>query len=245
MKALDSAAEVAVTPSISGLPSDFEMVPHRALRQNVVASLLKAIFRGQIGEGDWLNAQKLAAKLGVSATPVREALVEMTTIGVVATRHNRGFVARPFGPVQLRDIYHLRQVLEQEAARCAAGKIPAEILTDLQSEMLKLASETKDSQWSQQAMASDRKLHKLIADHCGSQRLAEEIIRYNILMQAIRDVVGDQSRAQQRALPEHLAIIQSLLDDNPGAAGASMARHIQSTAEAVESALFPSGRSLQ
>ena len=77
MKIMDSTPEVVSTTPLPNLTPQFEIVPHRALRQNVVASLLKAIFRGQIGEGDWLNAQKLAANLGVSATPVREALGEL------------------------------------------------------------------------------------------------------------------------------------------------------------------------
>jgi DNA-binding GntR family transcriptional regulator len=217
----------------------FDPVPQQALRQSVSASLLKAIFKGQISEGDWLNAQKLAEKLGVSATPVREALVELTTLGIVETLHNRGCVSRPFGPAQLRDIYVLRRLLESETARCACGKIPREALENLQTEMSDLLGKSNQPDWSDAAMALDRQLHQLIAENCGSQRLAEEIARYDNLIQTIRDIVGDQSRAQQRALPEHLIIIEALLANNPEKAAAAMSKHIESTAEAVEKALFP------
>ena len=50
--------------------------------------------------------------MGISATPIREALVELESIGVVQFVHNRGTIVKPFGPQQLREIYHLRRVLE-------------------------------------------------------------------------------------------------------------------------------------
>lgn len=216
----------------------FGRLPQRALRRNVIASLLTAIFKGQLREGDWLNAQQLAAQFGVSATPVREALVEMAAVGIVEMQHNRGTVVRPFGPVQLQDIYHLRRVLETEATRCACGQIPAETLTELKREMTELLGNRRAANWSDRAMKSDRQLHELIAKHCGSQRLAEEIARYHTLIQCIRDAVGNQSAAQQRALTEHLAIIQPLVKGQAERAAAAMAGHIQNTADRVEAALF-------
>src|SRR3989304_1469431 len=81
-------------------------------RQNLTQTLLTAVFRGQIPEGEWLNAQKLAAEFGVSATPVREALLELAAVGLVEMQHNRGTVVRPFKARELRDIYHLRAILE-------------------------------------------------------------------------------------------------------------------------------------
>lgn len=223
----------------------FKLVPQRALRQNVVVSLLSAIFRGQLREGDWLNAQRLAEQLGVSATPVREAMVELATIGIVEIRHNRGTVVRSFGRVQLRDIYHLRRVLETEATLCACGNIPFEALEKLKQEITELHNNSdRAADWSAGYMASDRRLHELIAIRSGNRRLAEEIGRYNTLVQCIRDIVGNQSHAQQRALFEHLEIIQALLEKSPDRAATAMAKHIQSSTSVVEEALFPEAVSI-
>jgi DNA-binding GntR family transcriptional regulator len=222
-------------------PPGFLLVPQQALRQNVVASLLRAIFSGQLREGESLNAQRLAAQLGVSATPVREAMVELATVSIVETRHNRGTIVRLFGVIQLRDIYHLRRVLETEATLCACGKIPSEALEKLKQEMTELHSNTSNqtAEWSAAYMASDRRLHKVIAQHSGSQRLMEEIGRYDTLVQSIREIVGNQRHAQQSALLEHSEIIQALLDKRPACAAAAMAKHVQSSAQVVEEALFP------
>ncbi len=217
----------------------FLPLPQKALRRNAVASLLTAIFKGQLKAGDWLNAQKLAEQFGISATPVREALVELAGVGIVEMQHNRGTTVRPFGPVQLQDIYRLRRVLETEAARSACGHIPVETLTTLRQEMTELLDNRKAAHWPDRAMKSDRDLHDLVAKHCGSQRLAEEIKRYNTLIQCIRDVVGNQSSAQQRALTEHLEIIEPLVKGDAQSAADAMSRHIRHTANRIEAALFP------
>jgi DNA-binding GntR family transcriptional regulator len=238
MRTEDEASGSALPPTETDPLPFFNPLPRRAIRQVLVGSLLNAIFKGRLKEGDWLNTQKLAEQFGVSATPVREALVEMAAIGIVEMQHNRGTVVRPFGPVQLQDIYHLRRVLESEATRCVCGRIPVETLTELRVELTDLLDNRRAASWSDRAMKSDRKLHELVAKYCGSQRLAEEIMRYNTLIQCIRDVVGNERSAQQRALTEHLEIIHPLLGGQADDAADAMARHIQSTADRVESALF-------
>ena len=204
----------------------------------MVDSLLAAIFRGQLREGQWLNTQKLAAQLGVSGTPVREALVELATIGLVEMQHNLGTVTRRFGPLELEEIYHLRAVLEAEAARCACGRILPADLEPLKAEMTALLR-ARGSAWSERAIAADRALHALVARHCGSRRLTEEISRYNTLVQSLREVVGNRSHAQEKGLREHLEIVKALLQKQPARAAQAMRKHVLSTAESVRQALFP------
>ena len=102
--------------------------------------------------------------------------------------------------------------------------------------------EHRSRDWSQREMNSDRKLHDFIANGCGNARLTREIERYGTLMQAIRDVVGDRRQAQERAVEEHLVIINALLDEDPDRAAHAMARHIEYTAEVVSTTLFPPKR---
>lgn len=209
------------------------------LRQNVASSLLASIFRSDIRSGDRLAAQTLANQLGVSATPVREALVELASIGVVEMQANRGAVCVPFGPRELREIYDLRRILEVEATRLACGRIADEKLRDLRIEMAKLA-ERKTANWSQLAMLLDTELHGMIQSHCGSKRLAYELDRYQGLIGAIRHVVGDRFSVQVRAVEQHIEIIDGLVDHDPDRACDAMARHIDATVRGVERAMFMS-----
>jgi len=211
-----------------------------ALRHDVVSRLVASIFRGEYPAGTRLIIRQLAEQFGISATPIREALVELEAIGMVQFAHNRGAIVRPFGRQQLQEIYHLRRILEVEATRCACGRIPREDLASLRHDVKQLLDAHGDEspQWSQGAMATDQKLHKLIAVHCGEARLADEINRYNTLMQTIREIVANRRQAQQRALSDHLLILDALLAIDAEKAAAAMGRHIDSTLRAAETVMF-------
>ena len=83
-----------------------------ARRDRVVKSVLHAIFSGEVVGGDRLVEEELAMRLGVSRTPIREALRELAAIGVIWLKPNHGAMVRPFGPTQLLEIYHMRRLLE-------------------------------------------------------------------------------------------------------------------------------------
>jgi DNA-binding GntR family transcriptional regulator len=215
-----------------------ENLSHGALRHQVVQRLLNAIFLGDLPSGTRLIVMKLAAHFGLSSTPVREALVELEAVGIIHFEHNRGAVVKPFGPDQLREIYQMRRILEAEAARAACGNIDKSTLKNMRREMQQLLEARHDRHWAEQEMDTDRQLHSLIASSCGSERLAQEIHRYDTLVQTLRDVIGRERRAQESALAEHIAIIGDLLSDDSEAASAAMARHIDQAAESISAVLF-------
>ncbi|MBN2296492.1 MAG: GntR family transcriptional regulator [Pirellulales bacterium] len=213
-------------------------MPRNALRHEVTRRLLWAVFRGELPLGTRLVAQTLAKQFGISATPVREALLEMETIGMVEFPHNRGAVVKPWGRRQVREVYHLRRILESEATRCACGRINPETLNSIKAEMTELLQRDQNQAWTDDAMVVDQQLHNIIIKDCDNDRLMDEVNRYNVLIQAIREVVGNQQETQTQAILEHLAIIDALLAKEPEVAAAQMARHINSTAKSIESIMF-------
>ena len=220
--------------STTNLPGSFSLVPRGNIREVVVQRILTAVIRGEFPIGHRMVIQNLAEQFGVSATPVREALVELASIGIVENLPNRGSVMREFGATQIREIYQLRRILEVEAVRTACGKIEPRLLTELAEEFDTIAKETRDASWSQKAMALDIRLHSLIAAHCGSVRLQDELRRYNTLIQAIREVVDNESQAQEIALSDHAAIIKALQKNDCDKAALEMEQHLRNTASLVE-----------
>lgn len=217
---------------------------HGRKRQAVAQRLLAAVFDGSLPPESRLRVEHLAAEFGVSVTPIREALVELAGIGIVELQPNRGAVLRPFGSVQLREICHLRRVLESEAARCACGRIAPVALRGLADELRRLVAAPRSAQWSAETRRLDSELHELIASSCGNERLADEIGRYRVLFRTLRDArhqhrqaKSDYSRMDENA--EHLAILETLLADDAAQAAAAMARHIDASAEALGRELFP------
>lgn len=211
----------------------------RALRHEVARCLLLEIFRGNLPAGTRLITQKLSKQLGVSATPLREALVELEAIGMVDISHNRGAVAAAFGPAELRGIYQVRRVLESEAARCACGHIDRNLLESFRAEMREHAGRrVKSAAWLRSAMAFDARFHAAIAEACQSPRLAREIDRYALLMQTISEAIGNEYRSKEDGIREHLEIIDALLAEDADGAARAMTRHIDATASRALGVMF-------
>jgi DNA-binding GntR family transcriptional regulator len=209
-----------------------------ALRHELAKRLLIEIFQGKMPEGTRLIAMNLAARFGVSSTPVREALFELEASEVIEVIHNRGAVVKRFGREELREIFHMRRLIESEAARLACPRIDMETLDGLRRKLTELHKRRGDAQSYELEMVVDRELHALIAASCGSARLAKEFQRYNMLVEGLRNVVGNQRQAVREAVTTHLAIVDAMLARDPGAAAAAMAQHIEQAGRSAELTIF-------
>ncbi len=168
--------------------------------------------------------------------------MEIANLGLVELLPNRGAIVRPFGPREVREISQVRRLLESEAARCASGRIPPAELSSLAQELNRLESLPKDEIWDRDARAADNRLHGLIAESCGSSRLAAEIDRYLVLFRSLRDLCHlrdawtNYSRAND--VPQHQAIVAPLLESDADGAAGAMARHIDSATLTLEEVIF-------
>ena len=107
-------------------------------RPTVLDRLRHLILVGEYGPGDRLVEERVAARVGVSRTPVRQALAMLEAEGLVEMTANKGAVVPSFGAEEVWDVYDLRAVLEGHAARRAAVSIQEEELSrlgDLTGEM--------------------------------------------------------------------------------------------------------------
>jgi DNA-binding GntR family transcriptional regulator len=220
-------------------------VEHGSRRSRVAARLLADIFSGERKANERVRVGALARQLGVSATPAREALVELAGTGVVELLPRRGALIRPFGPQQLREICHLRRILEAEAARCACGRIAPVELKTLIKALSGLIRAPRNADWSAETRALDTRLHDLITAHCGNERLTHELGRYRILYRTLRDLhhqrkaEANYSRMGENA--EHLAVARALAKGDAAGAADAMSRHLNEAAVVLERALFERG----
>jgi len=210
---------------------------HGLRRQTIVHAILHGIFDGRYHSGQRLVVQKLADEFGVSPTPIREALVELSGIGVVDLLPNRGAVVRQVSRDDVAELCQIRRVLEAEAARSACGRVNPAELQALIEELRRLVEHGRSAsldggRFIELTRAADSRLHDLIANACGSKRLAEAIGRFKMLFRAFRDVGyirfeerNDFTRMAEEN-EEHLAIAEALLSGDGKAASKSMAKHI-------------------
>src|SRR5262245_36015094 len=224
---------------------------HGKRRQTIVESLLADIFQGRLRAGQRLVTEQLARRLGVSHTPIREALIELAGIGIVDLYPNRGAVVRAVTARDVHEVCQVRRILECAATRSACGRIDLRELHRLAEEIRSLMAArnplpdsrgssngraSSNAQFIQQARVLDSRLHDLIAESCGNAHLASELSRLKTLFRAFRDVAWehDQARNDYHRIAEegdeHLAIVEALLDGDGKAAAQAMASHIRSGA---------------
>ncbi len=208
---------------------------HGQRRQAIVETLLTEVFQGRIRAGEHLVMDDLSQRLGVSPTPIREALITLAGIGIVDFSPNRGAVVRRFTANDIREICQVRRALECEATRLSCGRIELAELHDLADEFRRVAAAKRlSARFIENARRLDSRLHDLIADSCGNRFLAQELGRLKLLFRAIRDVSWEREKANADChrcadeAREHLAIVEALLANEPKTAARAMARHIHS-----------------
>src|SRR5688572_18458476 len=202
--------------------------PRSTLRSELVSKILSSIFSGELPGGGRLIEEEVAEKLGVSRTPVREALGELASIGVIQLRPNHGAMVRPFGPAQLIEIYHVRRILEVEATRMAAAHIDPNAIREFREDTQRLlAKNDRSPTWTEDALALDQRFHELISRSSGSERLAEEIGKYRNLVVSVGNAVGNKLHAHDQNMSEHTAVMDHLLAGRANEAADAMGRHIE------------------
>ncbi len=196
------------------------------------ATIRRAIITGELRSGDTLQEAKLAEKIGVSRTPVREALARLSTEGlVVLERYRRGYVAH-FSSKDVEEIFRLRAVLEAHAAGRAATRISAlgiDRLEALESEMEEVFGRLG---WHAHLESFDElntEFHMVIARAADSQRL-ELILASSLELPAsifnvYAEPVEDRTR---RTHVQHHEILAALRMRNADWAAAAMSAHLLS-----------------
>ena len=209
--------------------------PQRAGKAHVVSGVIHGLLQGRWRGGERLTEEAVAQIFAVSRTPVREGLLELAAMGMVQLRRNCGAVLQPFGPKQLSEIYAVRTLLEVEAARLAAVHIPASLVDTLLLDFERLKKEKRpDEGWK-----FDQLLHTTIATQSGNVRLAAEINRYTLLVQTMREAVGEVlSGIQSKSIKEHLEILECLGQRDATGASEAMKRHLDQAERSALAAVY-------
>lgn len=150
-----------------GLPSISAAVERAPLRTKVRRVVQRAILQGTLAPGGDVNEAALAAKLGVSRTPLREALLGLEAEGYLESAAGRGFSVAPLTERDVEEIYPVLWTLEGLALRLSAPPKTATMkrLSELNEELEAAARS------SQKALTLDRKWHELLLSGCSNRQL--------------------------------------------------------------------------
>ena len=196
----------------------------RALYEEVAELMRQKIFTRELEPGSWIDELKLAEQLGISRTPMREALKVLAAEGLVTMKVRRGAYVTEVSDKDLRDVYHLLALLESDAAGVVAKDGSDEqhqALQDLHQQLCAAVEDRErffelneqfhvqllaaaDNRWRQQMVTDLRKVMKLNRHHSlfKTGRVQESLQEHQALMDAL---LARNSVLSTQRMREHFA----------------------------------------
>lgn len=197
-----------------------------SLRDDVVRALRAAVISGEMQPGMVYSAPKLAATLGVSPTPVREAMLDLVKEGMVTTVPNKGFLVVAVSDADLDDVAELRLMLEPPTIRRVTTIVPDDDFARL-DRMAATIVECADRGDLIGYTEADRAFHIELLGYSGNRRLVDLIGR----LRADTRLLGLTSLIERGGLHasalEHLELVDLMRDRKADEAEALMRRHIE------------------
>ncbi len=195
-----------------------------------------AVMSGDLSAGDRVKEELIAEKIGVSRTPIRQALQRLTMQGFLEMSHHQGARVADWNTQELSEITELRAQLEGFGAGIAAGKISDEQLAVLNrlADHMEAASATRREQDFIRITDLNSEFHMTIIEASGNRRLAQVIgnLAHPLLVQ--RRFSTFTPRQLQRSMAHHREIIDALSAKDSEWASAIMRSHILSSTDAKE-----------
>lgn len=201
-----------------------------SLRGKVFSQLRKQILTGVYKPGDSLIELRLSEELGVSRTPIREALRQLELEGLVQAIPNKGAVVKGVTNQDVEDIFTIRTRIEGLAARWAAEKITDEEIKELK-EALEFEEFYTAKNDVEHLMTFDSKFHDIIFRASKSSPLMHMLSTFHHYIQSARNKSFDTPGRPPKALEEHRAIFEAISNRDADTAEELTIRHITNASE--------------
>lgn len=207
-----------------------------ALVDEIAAKIRARIMSGEISIGAQLRQAELATDFGVSRTPVREALRQLQTGGLIDVVPNRGAVVRVPAPWEVREAYEVRAELEALAASRAVSRIShadIERLRTTNQEMYERSQRAAERQSAPESKQNNDVFHDTITSASANARLARAIAEINETFprNVSAQLLINDDRHREENYQEHLRIIEALERGDAEDAAAQMRAHVLGAGE--------------
>jgi DNA-binding GntR family transcriptional regulator len=197
----------------------------QTLREQALEQVRASLLSGELQPDVTYSVPNLAADFGVSATPMREAILDLVKEGLVVTVPNRGFRLVSFTPEKVAQVAAVRKLVEVPATVAVSAVLSDEQVADL----LKLATKTRDYALTgdlQSYLRADREFHEQIMGFTGNPVLVEltESLRAKARLHALPTVVATGKLAE--SAQEHIDLIEAMREGDVDAIRLISEHHI-------------------
>lgn len=219
------------TKSSSGRARGFtQLQKPQNLSRRAHGEILQAIRDEKLDRDRRYSENDLAISLGISRTPVREALLELARQGLVEIFPQRGFRLRELSREELIEVFELRQVLEPYIVKRLARTVTNDQVERL-SALLDQQSNVVDNPAT--FLAIDEEFHLLMPEMAGLTRAHDMLST----LRGVMWLIGSSALATPHRVPdvlaEHRAIVEAIADRDPARAAEALYSHISETAKAA------------
>ena len=202
----------------------------KSLRGQVFDKIRSDILKGRKQKGDELVECTIGKEMGVSRTPVREAIRQLELEGLVQLIPNKGAFVTGISASDVRDIYLIRSRLEGLAARMAAEHISSEQLAEME-ETIVLSDYHVKKEHFEQVCEMDGKFHKLLYAASGSRILEHTLTDFHQYVQRVRMASITNRIRMHKSNSEHEKILEAIRNKDGDQAEKVAAEHISNTVE--------------
>jgi DNA-binding GntR family transcriptional regulator len=207
------------------VPPDIEIVTDK-LSDQIYRLLRSRIVYGRLAPGRRVDLPALIAELGISKTPLREALARLEIDGLVITKPRSGTYVATLTTKDIREVCELRRGIEWAAAPAAARNVPVELLHELRAEIVEAERLAQQGDY-EPFFVSDQRLHHTIVGYSGNERLIRARDSVEPYVQWLRVVGATGPHRISGSSRRHLKIVDAMLAHNPTATANQVATHIQ------------------
>ncbi len=205
---------------------NFDAHSHRPLREIVYEELKMQILTGKITPGMRMMEVELAESMGVSRTPIREAIKKLEQEGLVTVEPRKGAYASQISVKDMVDILEVRQDMEGLAAHMAAYRMTPKQMKELESISVGYNKAVEEGNMADM-IKYDTDFHNLIVESCNNSILTMMINQLQELLLRFRYVYYDNIKRAEKMPSEHTMIMEAIKDGRSDAARASAEMHIE------------------
>ena len=213
-----------------------EMDSFLPLRDVVFNTLRDAILKGEIAPGERLMEIHLAEKLGVSRTPIREAIRMLEQEGLAITIPRKGAQVARMTEKDLEDVLEIRDALDQLAITTAARRITEEQIDELVAAMEDFEAAV-DTGEDRDVVRTDEAFHNVIYEAAGNPKLSTIVQNLKEQMYRYRYEYIKDNDEPEKLIEEHRSMIEGLKDRDEDRLREVMHRHLENQMEGVRSVI--------
>ncbi|MFZ5990204.1 MAG: GntR family transcriptional regulator [Deinococcota bacterium] len=204
------------------IPTRVKKLKRSLAREEVYEQVRNWIVEGVLGPGEMVRDMELAGSLGVSRTPVREALRRLEDEGLIETAKHKWTRVALLDPQQADQLYGIVQRLEAYALELAQARLTEADFATLEATNAKL-SQAIERHDAKAALEADNAFHQVWIDRSGNRELAQVLADLKVKLRRL-ELAHFDSKDAMESVKEHSVIIQSL-----------RAGHSRKALEAIES----------